>query len=174
MSSKKNTKDKSSQSKTTKPSFKKDTFIEKEWTEDTPGEYDNDGFFVTPNGSFWDPDGVYFNKEGYDKHGGRYDSDGEYMPGEGWDEKNNCYESEIEDYDEFDDQENDFGNNINKMNFDDNLDDDVFESDFKINDDNFQKLFQKMKLEDIKGDNKEEDDKNNNNDENDKNENDKK
>ena len=81
MSSKKNTKENSNPNQANKPSFKKDYFIEREWTEDTKGEYDKDGFFVTPNGSFWDPDGVYFNKEGYDKHGGRYDSEGEYIPG---------------------------------------------------------------------------------------------
>ena len=148
MSSKKNTKENSNPNQANKPSFKKDDFIEREWTEDTKGEYDKDGFFITPNGSFWDPDGVYFNKEGYDKHGGRYDSEGEYIPGEGWNEKNNCYESEIEDYDEFDEQENDYGNNINKMDDDDNLDDDVFESDFKFNEPNFQKFFEGMKLDD--------------------------
>ena len=72
--------------KKTKTEFKKESFIEKEWTEETEGEYDNDGFFITPNGSFWDPDGIYFNSDGYDRHGGRYDSDGVYQPGEGWDE----------------------------------------------------------------------------------------
>ena len=141
---------------------------------------DKDGFFITPNGSFWDPDGVYFNKEGYDKHGGRYDSEGEYIPGEGWNKKNNCYESEIEDYDEFDEQENDYGNNINKMDDDDNLDDDVFESDFKFNEPNFQKFFEGMKLDDNdnieenkdkdNNENKEEDNKNNGNDNKDDNE----
>ena len=52
MSSKKNTKDNSNPNQANKPSFKKDDFIEREWTEDTKGEYDKDGFFITPNGSF--------------------------------------------------------------------------------------------------------------------------
>ena len=77
----------------------KKPFVEREWTEDTEGKYDEDGFFVTPNGSFWDQDYVYFNREGFDKHGGRYDQNGEYIPGEGWDDELNCYESEKEQYD---------------------------------------------------------------------------
>ena len=56
MSSKAKSSNKSSQNKTTKTQPKKDSFIERQWTEDTKGEYDNDGFFITPNGSFWDPD----------------------------------------------------------------------------------------------------------------------
>ena len=149
MSSKAKAKDKKDSNKTTKETFKKESFIEKQWTEQTEGEYDEDGFFVTPNGSFWDPDGVYFNKDGFDKHGGRYDLDGVYIPGEGWNEKNNCYESEIEDYDGFDEQEAEFGDNMDKIDDDDNLDDDVFESDFK-NDDNFNKLFEDIKIDDNK------------------------
>ena len=42
-----------------KPSKPKD-FVEREWNDFTEGDYDENGFFVTPNGSFWDPDGVYF------------------------------------------------------------------------------------------------------------------
>ena len=79
-------------------------FVERELNDEVVGEYDEDGFFNTPNGSFWDPDGVYFNKEGYDKHGGYYDDQTqEYVPGKGWDEANNCYKDEINDdyYDEF-------------------------------------------------------------------------
>ena len=59
MSSKAKSSNKSSQNKTTKTQPKKDSFIERQWTEDTKGEYDNDGFFITPNGSFWDPDGIF-------------------------------------------------------------------------------------------------------------------
>lgn len=33
--------------------------------------------------AFYDPDGYYFDKEGYDEFGGRYDSKGFYHPGEG-------------------------------------------------------------------------------------------
>ena len=43
-------------------------FVEREFSDNIEGEYDDEGFFNTPNGSFWDPDGVYFNKEG----SGRY------------------------------------------------------------------------------------------------------
>jgi len=74
----------------------KKTFIEREWNEDIEGKYDEDGFFITPNGSFWDQDYVYFNREGFDRHGGKYDENGEYIPGEGWDDNLNCYESEKE------------------------------------------------------------------------------
>ena len=78
----------------------KKTFVERIFNEDVQGEYDDEGFFNTPNGSFWDPDGVYFNREGYDKHGGYYDDNDEYVPGKGWDEENQCYKDEIND-DEF-------------------------------------------------------------------------
>ena len=81
-----------------KPNLK--DFVEREFDESIPGEYDEAGFFNTPNGSFWDPDGVYFNREGFDKHGGYYDDNNEYIPGEGWDEANNCYLDEIDDYDD--------------------------------------------------------------------------
>ena len=63
MSSKAKAKGKSDPNKTSQKVFQKETFIERQWTEETKGDYDNDGFFVTPNGSFWDPDGVYFNKD---------------------------------------------------------------------------------------------------------------
>ena len=94
------------------PKKEKKTFVERLFHEDLEGEYDDEGFFSTPNGSFWDPDGVYFNREGYDKHGGYYDDNDEYVPGKGWDEENNCYKDELND-DEFasdhdqDEEEND-------------------------------------------------------------------
>ena len=73
-------------------------FVERELNDEVEGEYDADGFFNTPNGSFWDPDGVYFNREGFDKHGGYYDEETqEYVPGKGWDEANNCYKDEYND-----------------------------------------------------------------------------
>ena len=81
----------------------KKVFIERELNDDVEGDYDEDGFFNTPNGSFWDPDGVYFNREGYDKHGGYYDEKTqEYIPGKGWDEVNYCYKDEYND--EYDDE----------------------------------------------------------------------
>ena len=95
----------------------KTTFIERIFHDDLEGEYDDEGFFTTPNGSFWDPDGVYFNREGYDKYGGYYDENDEYIPGKGWNEEYNCYEDEIiyGDYNEYasdndyDEEENDYG-----------------------------------------------------------------
>jgi hypothetical protein len=91
----------------------KKTFVERIFHDDLEGEYDDEGFFTTPNGSFWDPDGVYFNREGYDKHGGYYDDNDEYVPGKGWDEENNCYKDELNedefasDHDPADEEEND-------------------------------------------------------------------
>ena len=101
-------------------------FVERELNDDVEGEYDADGFFNTPNGSFWDPDGVYFNREGYDKHGGYYDENTqEYIPGKGWDEVNNCYKDEYnDDYDDeygsdHEDYENDGFGEIDLDNIDD-------------------------------------------------------
>ena len=131
---------------------KESTFIEREWNEDIEGEYDEDGFFLTPNGSFWDPDGVYFNRKGFDKHGGYYDDDGVYMPGKGWDKDNNCYESEKEDdYDEYYNDDEFNGDHI-KNEFDlkevndlDILDEDVFEGDIiDPNDPNIQQIIQEQ------------------------------
>ena len=85
----------------------KKPFIERVWSEDIEGKLDEDGFFITPNGSFWDQDYVYFNREGFDKHGGRYDENGEYVPGKGWDDNLNCYESEKENFDD-EKEENEF------------------------------------------------------------------
>ena len=80
-----------------KEASNKKTFVEKIFHDDIEGEYDDQGFFNTPNGSFWDPDGVYFNREGFDKHGGYYDENNVYIPGKGWDEENNCYKDELDD-----------------------------------------------------------------------------
>ena len=88
----------------------KKIFVERELNDEVVGDYDEEGFFNTPNGSFWDPDGVYFNREGYDKHGGYYDDNQEYIPGKGWDEANNCYKDEINDdyYDEYGSDHDDY------------------------------------------------------------------
>ena len=80
-----------------KDASNKKTFVERIFHDDIEGEYDDQGFFNTPNGSFWDPDGVYFNREGFDKHGGYYDENNVYIPGKGWDEENNCYKDELDD-----------------------------------------------------------------------------
>lgn len=85
-----------------KDKIKSNNFVEREFHEGIAGEYDEEGFFNTPNGSFWDPDGVYFNREGYDKHGGYYDEETqEYIPGPGWDEKNNCYLDEFNEFNNY-------------------------------------------------------------------------
>ena len=87
-------------------------FIERVFTDDIEGDYDEDGFFITPNGSFWDPDGVYFNRQGYDKHGGYYDdSNGEYVPGKGWEHVNNCYYDDDDDFYEDEEEEGHYGYN---------------------------------------------------------------
>ena len=88
-------------------------------------------FFITPNGSFWDPDYVYFNREGFEKNGGHYDNNGEFISGKGWDKENNCYESEKEDYDENEDEnENEYNKNFNFGERDiDDLDEDIFDND---------------------------------------------
>ena len=97
-------------------------FIERVLTDDIDGEYDNDGFFVTPNGSYWDPDGVYFNREGFDRHGGYYEDNGEYIPGKGWDNINNCYYDEHDDFYEDGDEDDGY---YAHMNDDDDLDEDI-------------------------------------------------
>lgn len=71
-------------------------FIDKPFAETEGGYYDENNFYITANGSFWDPDGVYFNSDGVDKHGGYYDSNLEYHPGKGWIPSLMCYEDERE------------------------------------------------------------------------------
>ena len=44
---------------------------------------DEDGFYCFGDGSFYDPDGFYF-EHGYDKYGGYYDDDCKYVPGKGY------------------------------------------------------------------------------------------
>ena len=103
-------------------------FVEREWNESIKGELDEEGFFYTPNGSFWDPDYVYFNGDGFDKHGGYYDEQMEYIPGEGWDEINMCYFD-----DEDDDNDDDERYNKHSIDFDGDFDyegdDDVLEGE---------------------------------------------
>lgn len=65
------------------------------------GEFDEHGFFRTPNGSFWDPDGEYFNHYGYDVHSGFYTKEGEYIPGPDWLSDLGCYEDEKHKYENF-------------------------------------------------------------------------
>lgn len=71
-------------------------FFERSFEEVEDGFLDLRGFYNTPNGSFWDDDGCYFNRLGLDKHGGSYDKYGVYLPGKGWNEDLNCYEDDID------------------------------------------------------------------------------
>jgi hypothetical protein len=80
------------------------------------GNLDSDGFFRTPNGSFWDPDGEYFNRFGYDTHGGSYVNVLDYIPGPDWLSELGCYLDEKEKY-------------LNQDNNLDDLDDDDMDKD---------------------------------------------
>ena len=79
-------------------------------TKETEGKLDDYGFFHTPNGSFWDMDGEYFNHHGFDIHGGKYVNQLDYIPGPTWIEDLGCYpedeekykNEDIDDYDEDD------------------------------------------------------------------------
>jgi hypothetical protein len=78
------------------PGFPDDfEFFERQLEEVDGGYYDANGFYCTPDGSFWDEDGVYFCRYGFDRHGGVYDNYGVYIPGQGWNEELDCYEDEI-------------------------------------------------------------------------------
>ena len=149
------------------PEKEKKPFVEREWSEDIEGKLDDDGFFITPNGSFWDQDYVYFNREGFDKHGGRYDENGEYIPGEGWDDNLNCYESEKEDYNYEKDDDNDLDEGYTEdammkelIQFND--DDDLFEGKDLIKEDpNIEKVIKhENEKDDFMDDNIKEEDKN--------------
>lgn len=100
----------------------------------TKGVMDNDGFFRTPNGSFWDCDGEYFNRQGYDIHGGSYMNVLDYVPGPTWISEYGCYPEEKEfylhddkDIEEFDDNEE--GIDREEGDFDDG--NDLTEEDYK-------------------------------------------
>ena len=45
------------------------------------GKMDADGFYILEEGGFYDPNGYYFNKKGFDANGGSYDEDGVYIHG---------------------------------------------------------------------------------------------
>ncbi len=59
---------------------------------------DEQGFSYTPNGSFYDMDDEYFNKNGYDVNGGWYTKEKEYIMGPDWISELGCYENEKEKY----------------------------------------------------------------------------
>ena len=81
-------------------------------TKETEGKLDDYGFFHTPNGSFWDMDGEYFNHYGFDIHGGKYVNELDYIPGPTWIEGLGCYPEDEEKYknediDNFDEEDMD-------------------------------------------------------------------
>ena len=43
------------------------------------GKFDRDGFYVFNSGDYYDPEGYYFNKQGFDDFGGFYDKNGDYV-----------------------------------------------------------------------------------------------
>lgn len=122
----------------------------REFEEVEGGEYDSHGFYYTPNNSFWDDEGYYFNREGFDIYGGYYDDRNVYVPGKGWNKKlgrynyvpsfddedlnfDDCYGGEIDDLcdDEFKPSEN--------------LDDFVATHDLLNNDDEYNRFVSQMK-----------------------------
>lgn len=43
------------------------------------GAFDEDGFYILPDKSYYDPLGYFFDKDGYDTVGGKYDDQGYYI-----------------------------------------------------------------------------------------------
>lgn len=43
------------------------------------GKFDEDNFYILPDGDFYDNEGYYFDVEGFDELGGYYDDNGEYI-----------------------------------------------------------------------------------------------
>jgi len=79
-----------------KSSMQEEPFFERPFEEVEGGYYDGKGFYCTPEGSFWDENGVYFNRHGVDRHGGYYDDFCNYIPGPfGWNDEFGCYDDEI-------------------------------------------------------------------------------
>lgn len=72
------------------------SFVERHIDEAEDAFMDENGFTRTPNGSFWDNQGEYFNREGFDIHGGYYDKYCIYIPGPGYDEEKRKYKDEEE------------------------------------------------------------------------------
>ena len=71
-------------------------FCDRPFEEVEDGYIDDRGFYTSPNGSFWDDDQTYFNRLGFDRHGGSYDKYGIYQPGPGYDEKTGLYKDQEE------------------------------------------------------------------------------
>jgi len=75
--------------------FDKNYFFNRSFHGSEDGNYNEEGFFYTPEGSFWDDEKEYFNRFGFDKYGGKYNTEGIYIPGEGWDEDLQCYQEDV-------------------------------------------------------------------------------
>ena len=108
-------------------------------TKETEGKLDDNGFFRTPNGSFWDMDGEYFNHFGFDIHGGKYVDELDYIPGPTWIDELGCYPEDEEKYKNAD--MDDDGNN---------LEEDIDLKDFEnlgINDENLKQYLDNNKNE---------------------------
>ena len=102
-------------------------------TKQTEGNLDENGFFRTPNDSFWDMDGEYFNHHGFDIHGGKYVNVLDYIPGPTWIEELGCYPEDEEKY------KNEDINDIADDNDNDN-ELDILEAENEINIQNIGKL----------------------------------
>ena len=104
------------------------------------GKADDLGFINTPNGSFYDFDGEYFNKNGFDIHGGWYTKNKEYIYGPDWLSELGCYEDEKEKY---------LNNNNNGFELDDEEEDDFLgeEGDFAEDDNNEEFDYEKIMKE---------------------------
>lgn len=118
---------------------KADSF-DKPFKEVPGGRYDSNGFYINPDRSFYDPDKVYFNSKGYDRHGGFYDSNLEYQPGEGWIPELMCYEDEKEAV--LHNQTN--GNNNEEEDDNDDILDQIY-----VNDKNFDNVVGELNVENI-------------------------
>lgn len=75
------------------------------------------GFSYTPEGSFYDPDDEYFNRYGFDIHGGWYSKQKEYIPGPDWLSDLGCYEDEREKYLNIKDDSSEGEENFNEPDF---------------------------------------------------------
>lgn len=75
--------------------YNKNEFLDRSFEEVENGFYDENGFYNTPDGSFWNLEGDYFNKYGYDKYGGFYNEEKVYIPGEGWNEELQMYNEDL-------------------------------------------------------------------------------
>ena len=54
-------------------------FLELEEIMNLDGDFDDEGFYQLKEGGFYDNQGYYFDKDGYDAEGGYYDNSGFYV-----------------------------------------------------------------------------------------------